>query len=72
MFGQLPSRKIVPRLGLGFGLGIGLELRLGAIFLEGNRHRTGGTDTVFVKPSSKCSKELSYEGSSILLPIEFL
>ena len=31
--GQLPTRKIVPRLGLGFGLGLALELGLRAIFL---------------------------------------
>ena len=30
--GQLPARKIVPRLGLGFGLGLALELRLGGNF----------------------------------------
>ena len=38
--GQLPSRKIAPRLGLGFGLGLALKLGLrgqfpsGAIVLE--------------------------------------
>ena len=30
--GQLPLRKIVPRLGLGFGLELWLELRLGGQF----------------------------------------
>ena len=38
--GQLPLRKIVPRLGLGFGLGLGLVSELGAIFLGGNCPRT--------------------------------
>ena len=32
--GQLPPRKIGPRLRLEFGLVLGLELGLGAIFLE--------------------------------------
>ena len=31
--GQLPPRKIAPRLGLGFGLGFALKLRLETIFL---------------------------------------
>ena len=39
---QLPSRKIVPRLGLRFGLGLVLGLA-GAIFLGGNCHRTSIT-----------------------------
>ena len=33
--GQLPLRKIAPRLGLGFGLGLGLELGLGDNFTRG-------------------------------------
>ena len=33
---ELPPRKIIPRLGLGFGLGLGLELGLGGIFLGVN------------------------------------
>ena len=35
MYGQLPPRKIVPRLGLGFGLGLELELELGDSFPRG-------------------------------------
>ena len=35
VFGQLPPRKIAPRLGLGFGLGLALELRLGGNFPRG-------------------------------------
>ena len=38
--GQLPPRKIAPRLGLGFGLGFALKLRLETIFLGGNCPRT--------------------------------
>ena len=37
---QLPTRKIAPRLGLGFGLGLLLELGLGEILLRGNCPRT--------------------------------
>ena len=33
--GQLPQKKIAPRLGLGFGLGLGLELGLGGQFSSG-------------------------------------
>ena len=36
VYGQLPPRKIVPRLGLRFGLGLGLVFGLGAIFIEAN------------------------------------
>ena len=35
VFGQLPPRKIAPRLGLGFGLGLGLVLELGGSFPRG-------------------------------------
>ena len=39
--GQLPPRKIAPRLGLGFEFGLVLGLGGGgAIFLEGNCPRT--------------------------------
>ena len=42
--GQLPPRKIAPRLGLRLGLALGLELGLelglGAIFLGGNCPKT--------------------------------
>ena len=33
--GQLPSRKIAPRLGLGFGLGLALKLGLRGQFPSG-------------------------------------
>ena len=38
--GQLPLRKIAPRLGLGFSLGLELVLVLGEIFLGGNYPKT--------------------------------
>ena len=43
MSGQLPPRKIAPRLGLGFGFALALELGLGGrgvIFVGGNCPRT--------------------------------
>ena len=39
--GQLAPRKIASQLGFLFGLGLSLILGLGAMFLWGNRPRTG-------------------------------